>query len=343
MSRAVIRGLCALILAACFGCAGIAVEEMPPDPIAVLHWDREAFRKREELLKGRNPSSTYREGVASVDALKRWLTSLSGTEAARELARYPGHLKLLNPRTGELTRLKQAPPGARPLAWSADHTHLLYTSAVGAGSFQVYEVDVESGEVAAITFGKETHIAADYARDGRIVFGGIVLDPKQPEGRIYTMEGSTALPKLVTRGALAETLRWSPSDDLLVYVIRQPARGEAEGRPVLVSQVLGVEGAVPRLLGAGRQPVFTPDGEWVIYSAPVRDTWKLRRMRPDASARRPLGSSVRDELSPAVSPGGDFVAYIGREGELDRIFVRRLDGTGERVVYADGAFAYPVW
>jgi hypothetical protein len=32
-----------------------------------------------------------------------------------------------------------------------------------------------------------------------------------------------------------------------------------------------------------------------------------------------------------------------REGEFDRVFVRRFDGSGDRMLLEEGAAAWPVW
>jgi Tol biopolymer transport system component len=330
-------------LTALAGCTGVPAEEIPSDPIAVLHWDREAFRKRQELMSGGVPGGPQREGVANVDNLRNWLSNVAGVSNVRELGRYPGHLKLLNPQTGELTRVDAAPAGARPLAWSPDRKRLLWASAAGRRNYQVYEYDLESGNVTAVTYGDETHVTADYASDGSVVFGGIELDPEAPTGRIYAMNNSLGLPKVITRGALAETVRMSPDGSSIVFVIRQRVRGGREGRPLLVRQSLEDSDSVARTLGAGRQPDFTPDGQWIVYSAPVGKDWRLRRMRPDASARQPMGDTIRNEVSPAVSPDGRFVAYVARDGELDRMFLKRIDGSGDRMLLADGSFQFPVW
>ena len=66
-------------------------------------------------------------------------------------------------------------------------------------------------------------------------------------------------------------------------------------------------------------------------------------MRPDGTGRTPLGSGLRDEESPTVSPDGRFVAYTAREGEFDLVFVRRMDGSGERPLFDTGSAAWPVW
>jgi TolB protein len=96
-------------------------------------------------------------------------------------------------------------------------------------------------------------------------------------------------------------------------------------------------------LGRGRDPVFSPDGEWIVYSARVGGGWRLRRMRSEGGGRLPLGRGVRDEIEPAVSPDGSLVAYVSEEGGLHRLFVRRIDGSGDRLLLPDGAVARPVW
>ena len=89
---------------------------------------------------------------------------------------------------------------------------------------------------------------------------------------------------------------------------------------------------------------MTQDGAWVVYSAPAGDSWRLRRMRLDGSGRTTIGRGIAAELDPAVSPDGRFVAYVShKDGEPDSLFVRRFDGTGDRVLLGTGAVAAPVW
>ena len=98
-----------------------------------------------------------------------------------------------------------------------------------------------------------------------------------------------------------------------------------------------------RRLGAGREPAFSPIGDWIVYSAPSRAGWRLRRMRVDGSARSPTTAGIRDEKMPAVSPDGQFVAYVREATGLERLFVRRLDGSGDRILLDSGAVFAPVW
>ena len=85
-------------------------------------------------------------------------------------------------------------------------------------------------------------------------------------------------------------------------------------------------------------------GSGSFTTAPVGESWRLHRVRPDGSGRTSMGRGVVDELDPAVSPDGRFVAYVSHaDGEPDNLFVRRFDGTGDRVLLGSGAVAHPVW
>ena len=57
----------------------------------------------------------------------------------------------------------------------------------------------------------------------------------------------------------------------------------------------------PRNLGAGRSPAFSPDSQWIVYTARVRGRWSLYRIRPDGSGRHPIGEGTLDELDPSYN------------------------------------------
>ena len=96
-------------------------------------------------------------------------------------------------------------------------------------------------------------------------------------------------------------------------------------------------------LGRGRDPVFGADGEWFVYSARIGDGWRLRRMRGVGGGRLAVGRGVRDEFEPALSPDGSLVAYVSEDAGFDRLFVRRVDGSGDRLLLPDGVVTRPVW
>jgi Tol biopolymer transport system component len=101
--------------------------------------------------------------------------------------------------------------------------------------------------------------------------------------------------------------------------------------------------AEPRRLGPGRDARFCGDGEWIVYSAPIRRGKKLWRVRPDGSGRSPIGAGVLDEKAPSCSPDGRFLVYGVSEEHRERLYLRRFDGSGDTLLYADADAWHPVW
>jgi hypothetical protein len=66
-------------------------------------------------------------------------------------------------------------------------------------------------------------------------------------------------------------------------------------------------------------------------------------MRADGSGRSPVGRGVLDESTPSCSPDGGMVVYGASEDYFETLYVRRFDGSGDRILYADSSATQPVW
>jgi hypothetical protein len=118
----------------------------------------------------------------------------------------------------------------------------------------------------------------------------------------------------------------------------------APRRDVEWVMVRDLEGdAEPRRLGPGREPRFCGAGTWIVYTAPIQRGTKIWRVRADGTGRSPIGRGVLNETTPACSPDAGMVVYGVTEDHLERLYVRRFDGTGDRILYADGDASHPVW
>lgn len=346
--RRVLAILPPLLAAACIS-GGISRDELSTQPIALVYWEPEDARRRAELMDPTRDSAPTREGIARMQGLGR-LLGASNSRQWQALERYPGHLSLLDPQTREITRVAAAPAGSRPMAWSSDHRKLLFVSSHRDGTPQLYEHDLDSGELRAVTYGDVAHVYGDYAADGRIGFAALPRNERGLRVDLHVTERAGGSARMVLSGELAESMRLSPDGKVMVYVrFREPDsagrnRGPLEELVLLSLEPAEGEVAEPRRVGPGRYPTFSPDGQWIVYSAPSKGRWWLRRVRVDGSARSPVGhGGIRDEKWPAVSPDGRYVAYVGESGGLDRLFVRRFDGSGDRILLDRGAVALPVW
>jgi Tol biopolymer transport system component len=87
-----------------------------------------------------------------------------------------------------------------------------------------------------------------------------------------------------------------------------------------------------------RQPVYSPDGEWLAYSsnrAGNLDVWA--RSTRDGSVRR-LTDHASLEFDPAFTPDGRIIFTSRRSGTIE-IWTGNLDGSGVRQVSHDGVDA----
>lgn len=327
---------------------GLSLEEVSEVPIAFVHWDAEAARRRQEIVdaarSGNRGALPSKLGVATNEGI----AALFGVDAASEegLKRFPGRVALLDARTGELTPFPGTPANARPLAWSRDHRRLLFGSGHIGGAFQIYEFDLDAGELRALSRGERMHLEGDYGRDDSIVMNWIDRSGgRNAAGLTLADRHGTPLRRLVD-GAFVSGPRLSPVRDEVVYVeaVNRPERstGGRDSSSIVLASTGGA--TLPVALGRGREPVFLPDGNALVYTAETSHGWRLHRIRTDGGGRALLGPSIREERNPAVSPDGRHVVYVspGDDG-VERLYIRRIDGTGDRILVGEGAAAWPVW
>jgi len=338
---------CALLGWAGAGCGttGVPLHEVTESPLALVYWDGAAARARaaliEDLRQGHGPESR-RQGVASFDDVARFVGPSTLPLASEKLARLPGRIVLLNVRTLEQSIFAAAPPNARPLAWSRDRKKLLFSSDhLDSGRTQIFEYDLASSEVRKLTRGPVLHLEGDYGPEGELLFSWLEMGGKEPGAGMDVRLVSGGAARRVIRGFYPSGPRWSPREDLFSYVDAD-TRGRVRDESAVVVRGFEPEDEGSRL-ARGRDAVFSPGGEWIVFSSQGSAGWRLHRMRPDGSARKALGDSVLSARWPAISPDGRHVAYISNEDGLDRLYLRRMDGSGDRILLEDGAVAFPVW
>lgn len=337
------RGTAALLaLGLALGCAGaggVEKSELPDAPVALLERPEEEALRRLDALRDleKRQSPSQKEGVAVLEKLD---AAFGGApELEHRLRTFQGQLVLLDPRTGSTRRLEGAPPQARPAAWAPDRRRLFLTG-VWRDRRQVFAWDRESERLEIVTAGPAHHVHGCLAAGDRLVVTEVESESLAgAPSRILVSRPGGGAPVALGPAGFHLAVACSPVRPEVAFSRIAPD----EGRPRLFAQALDPPGE-PREVGAGTSPVFTPDGEWIVYVGMTTRGSRLYRVRPDGSGRTPLGAGVSDEASPAVSPDGRYVAFVVSDADRrERVWVRRIDGSGDRPLLSAGDGSWPVW
>lgn len=324
-----------LLELACAG--GVRSQDLPESPLAVLHRMADEARRRAEILSEASgkPSSTPAGFFRLSDVQK-----ILGKDVSAEFTDLSGHLSLLNARTGEMKVVDSAPKGAEPISYSTDRQQLVFRVR-RADSMQLMLLDIGRNRLQPLTPADVFATAGALASDGRFVYSALRTADTGPIQRLFLQSPGAGAARPLTGGPADGTPVFSPDGSLVVFVTRTK-----EGADEIARLDPREDDPVPRIIARGRDPVFVPDGTWIVYSALVGREHRLWKMRPDGSGKLPVGAGpteTKDEVHPAVSPDGNFVAYVSELEGRSYLRVRRIDGTGDRSLLDEGDGAWPVW
>lgn len=347
MTRGSGRWLALLLVLPFWACAGVGVskDELPGGEIAMRWYDEEATRHRREAvvdLTNRAGGGRQSEGVAvaRVDDMSRYMGQLFGVATdidPRSIERrFPGRLVFFDPRDGSIAQVEGARPGGNPSDLSADGDRLLFTQVDGKYR-QLYEYLRSTGEIRRVTRGPDVHADGCYGPDGRVVVLRATVQGHNAFSRLLISQGEGRPPAEVSSGPSDWGPACAPDGSAIAWVAVDAKRGDQ-----LMTR-MPPQGGTIRKLGPGKDPSFSADSEWIVYSARVGKVWQLFRIRPDGSGRHPMGRNTLDSVQPAFSPDGRLVVYVSDDGFDRRPYLRRFDGSGDTILLDNGSGINPIW
>lgn len=221
--------------------------------------------------------------------------------------------------------------------WSPAGDRLLYAS-TQSGSSEIYIRWMDTGESAKITNLTESPGGMTWSPDGKqIAFTMFVPAKDKP---------------MVSLPGRPEGADWAEPANVIDNL-----RFRRDGSSGFVEEghrhvfVIPAEGGTPRQITTGNynhgSPEWTADGEHLIVSSNRQEDWEydaqdteLYKISVNDGSMTQLTDRDGPDSSPAVSPEGSKIAYLGYDDNLDgyqitQLYVMNADGSGKQVLTED--------
>jgi hypothetical protein len=151
-----------------------------------------------------------------------------------------------------------------------------------------------------------------------------------------------ALSRLTTEGGLSFAPTWRPGGSEIAYLSSEGDWHVRIRRPDGTGAIARV--AIPDATTVGA-PVWTPDGKWLLIRAMRPGGFDIHALSVATDSVFPFAAATGiDELSPAVSPDGDWVAYTSTESGRPEIYLRPFpDASREKIQVSRSGGHGPAW
>lgn len=235
-----------------------------------------------------------------------------------------GHMKLTGLDTNESSP-----------RWSPDGSRIAFASSAEDNGSEIYVYWIDSGAIARITQLERSPGSMSWSPDGTHI--------------AFSMHVPESNPVLVKPPKKPNGAEWAEHPR-----VTQRLNHEADGTGYLEPGfshlfVVPAEGGTARQITSGdfhhdSKPVWSPNGTSLIFSANRHDTWAYERRNSevysvsvDDGTITPLTDREGPDQSPALSPDGQTIAYLGYDDQkqtyqIAHLYTMNPDGSGKKEI-----------
>ena len=293
-------------------------DPLPGDRAAVLTiWRRDGYSDIGVAEFGTDEIRVLERGVYSRYLASGHILVLRRDGTATVAPFDPRRLSVTGPATEVLSGVGLADGFAGLVAVSVSGTLLYETSSASAG--QVVRVGRDGTAIPVDPAWTGTINSLSLSPDGKRLAVAVLSESGGLE--VWTkVLGTGPLTRLAFDGTVSYRPAWSPDGRSVTYISDAGGRNKLFTRPADGSGSATVLAQAPRGIDEGFR---SKDGRWVILRVGVGGGRDIYGMRPGSdSAPIPLITTEFEEYSPALSPDGQWLAYVANESGRREVYVR---------------------
>jgi len=247
---------------------------------------------------------------------------------------------LLEPKTGDTTRLTSTRAREGLLDWNAEGTKLAHSRCTGGefGNCEIWVMDADGTNPERLTFSPDVQETwPTWSPDGTKIAYTSDADDVFQDIWVMDANGSNQTRLTVNTEVFDAFPEWSPDGARIAYTSTELAWDDI--------WVMDADGENPTRVTTGpkidERPDWSPDGLKLVFSRNGRDIW---RIDADGSDLVRLTDTRRPETGPAFSPNGKKIVFM-RESRGGRfgIWTMLADGTNPRQRTSGVFDAFPDW